>query len=162
MLKGCLHVPSNAELFFCCCFFGWGKKKKDIKAPTLCSPWRDTCADGATFTQTFSSLRWQQSRGAHRSQILIVRMRRILLKWIGAADLETLQKLDILQRRWRRQSDGQREEQDGGARARELQRGTPGDSVRVAGLTQLMVLQEKHQNISVTLISLFKNESALI
>lgn len=89
-------------------------------------------------------------------------MRRILLKWIGAVDLETLQKLDILQRRWRRQSDGQREEQDGGARARELQRGTPGDSVRVAGLTQLMVLQEKHQNISVILVSLFKNESALI
>lgn len=150
------------NFFFVVVFLGGGKKENDIKAPALCSPWRHTCADGATFTQTFSSLRWQQSRGAHRSQILIVRMRQIWSKWIGAADLEALQKLDIPQRRWRRQSDGQREEQDGGARARELRRGTPGDSVRVAGLTQLMVLQEKHQNISVRLISLFKNESALI
>lgn len=87
----------------------------------------------------------------HRSQILKMKMRWILLRGMGAVALQTLQKLDVLQ--WRRQHDSQREEQDEGAPARELHRGTPGNGVRAAGLTQLVVLQEKQQNVSVTLIN---------
>lgn len=38
--------------------------KKNLKAPTLWSPSHHTCADGATFTQTFSNLRCNSRHGA--------------------------------------------------------------------------------------------------
>lgn len=128
--------------------FGWEKKPQSTHfvepLPSHVCWWSDLHTD---FLQPSLATVDMEPRAAHGSQIFKIKMRWILLRWIDAVDLQTLQKLDVLQRR--RQSDSQHEEQDGDEWARELHHGTPGDGVGAAGLTQLMVLQENHQNICV-------------